>query len=249
MATATPLNFEARGRSGCGCLATGGSFKCQCCQREQSLTIWRRIVSELVLLGMAMSWQDKEGRTAKAYFEWLATGIAAISDGSDPALLSQIIGDVGRVIRYDLVEGAQKLADDGVEPSRVRGLLGRAVQCLPSAIQDALHEDVQSMTLLRARVQKVITIGSLEVEPIVFFAALESAAQGKPATVKPATGAEYSVEVALPRVTFHGPSTIVIAPPEFESYPRIPPVASTFCAPRRDDWTGMSRRTRRQSKV
>jgi hypothetical protein len=185
-------------------------------QCEQSLAAWRRLASELVLLGATMSWQEKEGRAADAYFGWLTARLLGINDGSDPALLNQIVSDIGRVIRYDLVEGAQKLADDGVEPSGVRGLLGRAVQSLPSGVQNALYADVEAMTLLGARVRTVVTIGGLEVEPVAFFAALESVAQGTAATVTLAGGEQYTVEMALPRVTLHGSSTVVIAPPEFE---------------------------------
>lgn len=185
-------------------------------QRGKSLAIWRRIVSELVLLGMAMSWMDKEGQAAKAYFDWLTARMPGINVGDDLVLLNQIVSDVGRLIRYDLGEGAQKLADDGVDRSTTRGLLGRAVQCLPTAIQDTLHADEQVMTLLGAHVQKVITISRLQVEPVAFFAALESAAQGKPATVRLVTGEEYTAEVTLPRVTLRGPSTVVIEQREFE---------------------------------
>ncbi len=99
---------------------------------------------------------------------------------------------------------------------QARALLGQVVQRLPLAIQERLYADVPLIALLAIRVQRTITISGLQVEPVSFFTAIESAAHGGAATVKVATGEEYALEAALPRITLSGPSRVSFASREFE---------------------------------
>lgn len=186
-------------------------------QRTRSLDLWRRTVSHLVMLGTTLTWQSEEGSAVNAYFDWLTSHLPGLKDASDdPPLTDQVIADLRQIFAYDAGEGAEKLAEQGLDPPRVRALLGKVVEGLPPAIRNGLHADSELMRNLGARMTQVITINGLQVEPVPFFAALEEAARGQPTTVKTATGQEFTVEAALPRFTLRGASTITLAAPEFE---------------------------------
>lgn len=185
-------------------------------QRTRSLDLWRRTLSMLVMLGTTLTWQDEDGGARKAYFDWLTSRVPGLEDGTDPALMTQVVCDLRHVFRYDLEEGAEKLVEQGIDPPKVKALLSRVVLGLPSAIQDALYADASLMNSLGIRLRQVITMNGLEIEPVSFFATLARAAAGETVTVKTETGQEFTAEISLPRLTLKGPSTVALAGPEFE---------------------------------